>query len=319
MSTDLDYRLEDLGDHRVLTVNGRSYATHYSERVVSLLIKRKGARRASLYLRFKETRARQFLEPLFGYLRDRSARGLSVLEVGSSFGHMTEYLVEQPEVASVVSFDTDPLFVEIVRTKVAELGLDKVRDVVQLENDVKRLPWRDGAFDLVLVVGVVEHLPVRLRRSQVDEYYRVLAPGGHIAILDTPNRCFPFETHSVGLPLVQWLPPRIAYRYARAFRRLAAVPYADFIADGTGWQNATLRDCLPSSGRAGLIDLTEEAGYGWTFIRETTRSRTRRALLPVFAACVNMLRAIGRPPSLCLPYLNVLFRKVAVPGSSTGP
>ena len=43
----------------------------------------------------------------------------------------------------------------------------------------------------------------------MDEYYRLLAPGGHIAILDTPNRLFPLETHSIGLPLVQWLPPRL--------------------------------------------------------------------------------------------------------------
>ena len=70
----------------------------------------------------------------------------------------------------------------------------------------------------MLAVGVVEHLPVRWRRAQVDEYYRVLAPGGHIAILDTPNRWFPLETHSVGLPLVQWLPPRLAWRYARLGR-----------------------------------------------------------------------------------------------------
>jgi SAM-dependent methyltransferase len=270
-------------------------------------------------LPFKDTRARHFLEPLFGYLRDLSAHGLSVLEVGCSFGHMTEYLVEQPEVASVVSFDTDPLFVEIVRAKVTELRLDKVREVVRLGNDARRLAWRDGAFDLVLVVAVVEHLPVRFRRAQVDEYYRVLAPGGHIAILDTPNRVFPVETHSVGLPLVQWLPPRIAYRYARACqrRKFASMPYAEFIADGTGWRNATLRDCLPSSGRVGLLDVTEEAGYGWTFFQKTARSRTRRALLPALAPCVTLLRAIRQPPSLCLPYLNLLFRKVALPASTS--
>jgi SAM-dependent methyltransferase len=313
VSFEPDYRLADVGDHRVLTVNGRAYSTRYSERVIRMLIKRKGPLRAPLYFPFKETRGRRFLEPLIRYLRDRSTRGLSVLEVGCSFGHMTEYLVEQPEVANLVTFDSDPDFVEIVRTKVAELGLHKVREVRQLDNlATRRLPWADGAFDLVLVVGVVEHLPLRDRRAQVDEYYRVLATSGHIAILDTPNRWFPLETHSVGLPFVQWLPPRIAYRYARACRR-ASVPYAEFVADGTGWRNATLRDCLPSRGRAELVDVTEEAGYGWIFFRKMTRSRTGRALLPVFASCATLLRAADLPPSLCLPYLNLLFRKVAGP------
>jgi SAM-dependent methyltransferase len=235
-----------------------------------------------------------------------------VLEVGASFGHMTEYLAEQPEIGEIHCFDTDPVFVDIVRAKVEELGLTKVKDVLLLGNDeTRRLPWPDGRFDLVLVVGVVEHLPARNRRAQVDEYYRVLARGGHIAILDTPNRLFPLETHSIGLPLVQWLPPRLAYAYARLVRpgTFGAVSYEIFTADGTGWRNAALADCLPSTGAADLRDVTEEAGYGWRFFRDTARSRTRRALLPIFAGAVALLRAAGRPPSLCLPYFNLLLRK----------
>jgi trans-aconitate methyltransferase len=36
-----------------------------------------------------------------------------VLEVGCSFGHMTEYLAEQPEIATLSTFDPDAAFVEI--------------------------------------------------------------------------------------------------------------------------------------------------------------------------------------------------------------
>ncbi len=311
--SDSGYRLIDRGDRRVLAVNGREYETRYSERVVRMLIQRKGPRRAPPYFSYKETRGPHFLGPLFRNLRGRGAKDLSVLEVGCSFGHLTEYLAEQPEVAAIVTFDTDPAFVAITRAKVEELGLRAVREVAHFSNDAtRRLPYGDGAFDLVLAVGVVEHLSSRNRRAQVDEYYRVLAPGGHIAILDTPNRLFPLETHSVGLPLVQWLPPRLAYRYARAIRRgkFQAVPYEEFVADGTGWRNATLGECLPSSGWAGLEDVTEEAGYGWHFFRDTARSRTRRVLLPFFAVLCGALRALGQPPSLCLPYLNLLFRKL---------
>jgi SAM-dependent methyltransferase len=311
--TDPEYRLVDLGDRRVLIVEGREHPTHYSERVIRMLIERKGVERAPLYFPFKETRGRHFLSPLFAYLRRRGLGGLSALEVGCSFGHITEYLAEQPEVAELYTFDTDPAFVAITRAKVAELGLATVREVARFTNDeTRRLPYPDGRFDLVLAVGVVEHLPARDRPAQVDEYYRVLARGGHIAVLDTPNRLFPLETHSVGLPLVQWLPPRWAYRYARLGRpgRFRNVSYEEFTADGTGWHNATLGDCLPSSGWAGLADVTEEAGYGWRFFSDTARSRRRRALRPLFALACAALRAVGQPPSLCLPYLNLLFRKL---------
>lgn len=308
------YRLEDLGDRRVLTVGGREHTTAYSARVVRMLVERKGPERAPQYFSFKETRGPLFLDRLFAYLRARGARNLSVLEVGCSFGHLTEYLAALPEVRDITTFDTDPAFVAIARLKADEMRLGRVREVRLLSNDETRsLPYADQAFDLVLVVGVVEHLPVRGRRQIVDEYYRVLAPGGHIAVLDTPNRLFPLETHSVGLPLVQWLPAPAAYAYARVARprRFRGVGYGEFVADGTGWRNASLVECLPSSGRLGLEDVTEEAGYGWSFFRDTARSRTRRALLPVFALACGALRILGLPPSLALPYLNVVLRNGA--------
>jgi SAM-dependent methyltransferase len=307
------FSIIDHGDRRVLTVAGTPHETRYSARVLRLLVERKGPRRAVLYLPFKATRGQHFLAPLFRYLRVREVRGLSVLEVGCSFGHMTEYVAEQPDVASIVTFDTDPVFAEVARLKAEELQLRNVREIRHLSSEAtRRLPWPDGRFDLVLVVGVIEHLPVRERHRYVDEYYRVLAAGGHIAILDTPNRLFPLETHSVGLPLVQWLPARLAYVYARMARagKFRGVTYDEFTADGTGWRNATLWDCLPSSGRVGLVDVTEEAGYGWRFFRATARSRTRRLALPAFGAACAALRAAGLPPSLCLPYLNLIFRKL---------
>lgn len=306
------YRLVDLGDRRLLTVGGREHSTSYSERVLRMLIERKGAKRAALYLPFKETRGRHFLSPLFRYLKDRGASDLSVLEVGCSFGHITEYLAEQAPVREICCFDTDPAFVDITRAKVEEMSLTSVREVAAFApEETCRLPYGDARFDLVLAIGVVEHLSARLRRAQVDEYYRVLAPGGLIAILDTPNRLFPLETHSVGLPFVQWLPAPLAYAYARAGRprRFRDVSYAEFTADGTGWRNASLGDCLPGVGWAAVEDVTEAASYGWRFFRATARSPRRRALLPIFSAAAAALHLAGQPPSLCLPYLNLLFRK----------
>src|SRR3990172_8565971 len=305
--TEPAYRLEDLGDRRVLTVGGREYSTVYSARVVRMLVERKGPARAPQYFSFRETRGRLLLDPLFAYLRRRGARELEVLEVGCSFGHITEYLAEQPLVREITTFDTDPAFAAMVRIKVEELHLGRVKEVRLFSNEeTRRLPYPDGRFSLVLVLGVVEHLPVSGRRQIVDEYYRVLAPGGHIAILDTPNSFFPLQTHSVGLPLIQWLPAPLAFAYAKLGRpgRFRGVDYAEFVADGTGWRNASLVECFPSSGLGGLDDVTEEVGYGWRFFRDTARSRTRRSLLPAFSLVCAGLRRLGFSPSLALPHLH---------------
>jgi SAM-dependent methyltransferase len=304
------YLIRDLGQERVLSVDGTEYRTHYSERVIRMLIARKGIERAPLYFPFKETRGRHFLERLFRYLAARGARDLRVLEVGCSFGHVTEYLAESPLIRAITSFDVDPAFADITRAKVEEMGLAKVTQVLCLsDEETTRLPFADGAFDLVLAVGVVEHLPARARHRYVDEYYRVLRPGGHIAMLDTPNRAFPLETHSIGLPAIQWLPARVAFGYARALRpgRLRGVPFAEF--DASAWRNASWREIHPTSGRGALVDVTEEAGYGWRFFRETARSRLRRAAIPLFALPCAALRTAGMSPSRALPYFNVVFRK----------
>ena len=97
------FDLRDLGDRRVLEVDGREHVTHYSARVVRMLIERKGARRAPPYFHYKRTRGDHFLGPLFTWLRAGRHEGLRVLEIGCSFGHITEWLAEQPEVTEIRS------------------------------------------------------------------------------------------------------------------------------------------------------------------------------------------------------------------------
>src|SRR5215813_9327456 len=72
----VQYRLEDLGYRRVLTVDGREYPTTYSARLVQMLVERKGAARVPQYFTYKESRGRRFLDPLFAYLSRQGARDL---------------------------------------------------------------------------------------------------------------------------------------------------------------------------------------------------------------------------------------------------
>lgn len=56
-----DYAIRDLATDRILTIEGAEYRTYYSERVIGMLIERKGPHRAPLYFPFKETRGRHVL------------------------------------------------------------------------------------------------------------------------------------------------------------------------------------------------------------------------------------------------------------------
>lgn len=82
------------------------------------------------------------------------------------------------------------------------------------------LPFRDGAFDAVLLHEVLEHVADDARSLQ--EAVRVLRPGGR-AVVFVPNRLWPFETHGVfwrgryrfgNAPLVNYLPDALRNRLA---------------------------------------------------------------------------------------------------------
>lgn len=65
-------------------------------------------------------------------------------------------------------------------------------------------------FDNVLAYGVFEHIYPELRRQTMLSLWGRLRSGGHLVIADTPNRLLPYDPHTTHLPLIPWLPERLA-------------------------------------------------------------------------------------------------------------
>jgi ubiquinone/menaquinone biosynthesis C-methylase UbiE len=90
------------------------------------------------------------------------------------------------------------------------------------------LPFRDGAFDVVVLNEVIEH--VRDDAATLAEALRVIRPGGRIVIY-APNRLYPFETHGIyvgekfifgNIPFINWLPDPLRNKlvpHARAYTK----------------------------------------------------------------------------------------------------
>ncbi len=122
-----------------------------------------------------------------------------VLDVGTGSGHIAEELATVA--AGVVSVD-------VLDERVARDGFEFVLSVGD------RLPFADGAFDIVISNHVVEH--VADQATHVAELLRVVRPGG-VVYLATPNRRWPVDPHH-RLPFIAWLPRRAADRYLRVVR-----------------------------------------------------------------------------------------------------
>jgi len=80
-----------------------------------------------------------------------------------------------------------------------------------LKGDAMRLPFADGAVDVVICAQVYEHVPSDV--TLVAEAYRVLKPGG-LVFFSGPNKLFPVEPHYF-LPFLHWLPEGLANTYLR--------------------------------------------------------------------------------------------------------
>ncbi len=112
-----------------------------------------------------------FPEPNFTRLRnlklfdwmDKNAPGRIVLNLGSGTGQFDHYLSKG---IKLINLDIDPL-----------------KKNIQVVGDAHFLPFKNGCFDIIYSVAVLEH--VRKPWIVADEIFRVLHTGGHV-VLELP-------------------------------------------------------------------------------------------------------------------------------------
>lgn len=101
-------------------------------------------------------------------------RGRRVLDVGTGDG---TYAVEAARRgADVIGLDIDPAMLAAARSRSESAGVA----IALREGRAERLPFEDGAFDVVLAVTVLCLVPDA--RAAVREMARVLVPGGRLVL-----------------------------------------------------------------------------------------------------------------------------------------
>lgn len=153
-------------------------------------------------------------------LPDESTR---VLDVGSGYGHTALALARR--VRSVVGTEPNQ---HHFRSAVGFQEEDRVSNVEFRNIGVESIS-EVGAYELVVLDNVFEHLPSQLNSLRVIQ--RALAPGGVLYLL-SPNRLWPIEVH-YGLPFLSYLPLPLANRYLRLAGR--GVDYTDASYARTYW------------------------------------------------------------------------------------
>jgi len=108
-------------------------------------------------------------------LLDQYLRGRTVtraLEAGCGTGYLS-YLLQQDRHCPVVPMDISAEGLRFAR----ELGVERT-----VQGDTAAIPFASGAFDLVLSIDVLAHLPRGMELTAAREIARVLAPGGLLVV-----------------------------------------------------------------------------------------------------------------------------------------
>ncbi len=219
-----ELRVVDLGKTRQIMTKGKAYhrgrfvkfldtmETPLSAATIKKLVELKG----DWWLDEKERRQD------FDYVGKRlitlinrfgSLRGKRVLDIGSGSGS-SAFVMMDKGAKNVQGVEPNAQFVELAEMRARDEGFQNDVSFLQLK-DTTKLPFEDGKFDIVTFSAVVEHIPPSLRSDIIKEAYRCLTPGGLIVFTETPNRAFPYDGHTTGLPLISWMPLWLAYPIAK--------------------------------------------------------------------------------------------------------
>jgi ubiquinone/menaquinone biosynthesis C-methylase UbiE len=113
--------------------------------------------------------------------------GERVLEVGCGTGSLALAAAQRVGAAGdVYGIDPAPKMIELAQRKAIKKGTKVDFRIAAIE----ALPYDDHSFDIVLSSLMMHHLPDHLKSVGIAEIYRVLKPGGRLAIVELDSTRF---------------------------------------------------------------------------------------------------------------------------------
>ena len=154
--------------------------------------------------------------------------GAQVVEIGCGSGSSTAAFARLA--GQMHGYDIQLSYVEGARIRAKMLGLTNVSCYAvapdQLSSGIRRRHG-EGRIDLVLLYAVLEHCTSAECLEIIQTSWDLLRPGGHLAVIETPNRLGYMDIHTTFLPFFHLLPAPIALRYYHRTQRQRVIRTLD--------------------------------------------------------------------------------------------
>ena len=264
------------------------------------------------------------LASLFSYVPGPAFQGKRLLDFGCGAGASTMILARALPHCEIIGVELNGKLLDLARRRADHYQLDNLTLLQSPAAD--RLPAALGDVDFVVLSAVFEHLLPAERPALLGQMWSLLRQDGVLFINQTPDRRFPLETHTTGLPLINYLSDRPAHRLACRWspRVSREASWASLLKDGIrgGTPNEVMA-CL--RGCPGAPELLQPRADGirrqsdiWYRTARERWSRRQGGLKG--KAVLAAMSLIGRSRIPVAPYLSLAVRKtVSSPGSDQEP
>ncbi len=135
-----------------------------------------------------------------------------IVEIGCGSGSSTAALALHAK--SVRGYDIDAASVRAAAARCKAYGVTNVElAAVEPETLLATVTSRSEETNVYLLYAVLEHLTYPERLETLSTLWNALPAGGHLVIVETPNRLTYVDRHTTELPFFHMLPDYLAFRY----------------------------------------------------------------------------------------------------------
>ncbi len=197
-----------------------SWTTRYPRELIELMLEVHGAADLCFEIMRDEdpSMVQKFLKnDLFAYFTPEDFENKTILEFGCGGGASTHILARMFPTAEITGVELMESSLRVARKRAEVFDLKNVSFLQSPAGD--RLPAGLGRYDFIILSAVYEHLFPHERKTVLPALWAHLKSGGYLFINQTPNSLFPFELHTTMLPVINYVPDRLALKMARRFSK----------------------------------------------------------------------------------------------------